>query len=125
MIFTFFDNSRMQRKKTALFINHKNNLFVYFSYHIFQSNYHTRCIMLKRVTSLHSHLCSIAHEGKTALLEEMPQQWRATGNIVSDLTDPRFEPQTYCSRGKCSIARQTGTVVNSFLLTTIFISLQF
>ena len=30
----------------------------------------------------------------------MSQRWRAVGNTVSDLTGPRFEPQTSCSRDK-------------------------
>ena len=29
-----------------------------------------------------------------APFEEMSQRWRAVGNTVSDLTGPRFEPQT-------------------------------
>ena len=29
---------------------------------------------------------------------EMSRRWRAVGNTVSDLTGPRFEPQTSCSR---------------------------
>ena len=38
------------------------------------------------------HLCS------TAPFKEMLQWWRAVGNSVSDLTDPRFEPQISCSK---------------------------
>ena len=38
--------------------------------------------------------------GNTAPFEEMLQRWRAVGNTVSDLTSPRFEPQTYCSTDK-------------------------
>ena len=36
--------------------------------------------------------------GNTAPFEEMSQRWRAVGNTVSDLTGPRFEPQTSRSR---------------------------
>ena len=32
--------------------------------------------------------------GNTSPFEEMLQWWRAVGNILLDLTDPRFEPQT-------------------------------
>ena len=34
----------------------------------------------------------------TAPFEEKRQRWRAIGNTVSDLTGPRFEPQTFRSR---------------------------
>ena len=34
----------------------------------------------------------------TAPFEEMSHRWRAVGNTVSDLTGPRFEPQTSRSR---------------------------
>ena len=40
-------------------------------------------------------------------LDEMLQRWRAVGNTVSDLTGPRFKPQT-CSRDECVTARPTG-----------------
>ena len=36
--------------------------------------------------------------GNTAPFQEMSQRWRAVGNTVSDLTGPRFEPQTSRSR---------------------------
>ena len=39
--------------------------------------------------------------GNTAPFEEMSQRWRAIGNTVSDLTGPRFELRTSCSRDKC------------------------
>ena len=48
----------------------------------------------------------------------MPQKWQAIGNTVSDLTGPRFEPQTSRSRGERVTAQPTGIVVNNFLLTT-------
>ena len=38
----------------------------------------------------------------------MSQRWRAIGNTVSDLTDPRFEPQTSRSRGERFPVRLTG-----------------
>ena len=40
--------------------------------------------------------------------EEMLRRWRAVGNAVSDLTDPRFEPQTSRSRDECVAARPPG-----------------
>ena len=49
--------------------------------------------------------------GNTAPLEEMLQRWRAVGNTVSDLTGPRFEPQTSCSRDERVTARRTAWLV--------------
>ena len=46
--------------------------------------------------------------GNTAPFEETSQRWRAVGNTVSDLTGPRFEPQTSRSRDKRVTARPTG-----------------
>ena len=46
--------------------------------------------------------------GNTASFEKMSQRWRAVGNIVSDLTGPRFEPQTSRSRYERVTARPTG-----------------
>ena len=46
--------------------------------------------------------------GNTAPFEEMSQRWRAVGNTVSNLTGPRFEPQTSRSRGERVTARPTG-----------------
>ena len=43
----------------------------------------------------------------TALFEEMSRRWLAVGNAVSDLTGPRYEPQTSRSRDKRVIARPT------------------
>ena len=45
--------------------------------------------------------------GNTASFEEMLQRWRAVGNTVSDLADPRFEPQTSRSRDERVTARPT------------------
>ena len=47
--------------------------------------------------------------GNTAPFEEMSQRWRSVGNTVSDLTGPRFEPQTSRSRDERVTARPTGT----------------
>ena len=44
--------------------------------------------------------------GNIASFEEMLQRWRAVGYTVSDLTGPRFEPQT--SQGERVSARPTG-----------------
>ena len=46
--------------------------------------------------------------GNTDPFEEMLQWWRAVGNFVPDLTDPRFEPQTSLCRDKRVTARPTG-----------------
>ena len=46
--------------------------------------------------------------GNTASFEEMSQRWRAVGNTVSDLTDPRFETQVSRSRDERVTARPTG-----------------
>ena len=46
--------------------------------------------------------------GNTAPFEEMSQRWRAVGNTASDLTGPRFEPQTSRSRDERVTARPTG-----------------
>ena len=52
--------------------------------------------------------------GNTAAFE-MSQRWRNVGNIVSDLTGPRVEPQTFHSRDERVTARPTGwLVVQSF-----------
>ena len=52
-----------------------------------------------------AHLCVIA-PGNTASFEEILQRWRAVGNTVSDLTSPRFEPQTSRSKDECVTARK-------------------
>ena len=67
-----------------------------------------------------AHVPGIAPVGKTAFFEEMSQQWQAIGKTVTNLTGPRFEPQTSCSRDKRVTARPTGIVVDNFLLTIIF-----
>ena len=36
--------------------------------------------------------------------EEMLQRWRAVGNTVSDMTDPKFESQTSRFRNQCVTA---------------------
>ena len=46
--------------------------------------------------------------GNTAPFEEMSQRWQAVGNTVSNLTGPRFEPQTSRSRDERVTARPTG-----------------
>ena len=73
------------------------------------------CRSVERVCE--AHLCSIAPADKTALFEEMLQQWQANGNTLSDLTGPRFKPKTLHSRDKEVTARPTGIVVNNFQVT--------
>ena len=53
-------------------------------------------------------ISALLRPGNTVPFEEMSQQWQAIGNTVSDLTDPRFEPQTYRSREERVTARPTG-----------------
>ena len=38
--------------------------------------------------------------GNTASFEEILLQWQSVGNTVSDMTGPRFEPQTSHTRDK-------------------------
>ena len=47
------------------------------------------------------------HPGNTAPFEEMSQRWRTVGNTASNLTGPRFEPQTSRSRDERVTARPT------------------
>ena len=44
----------------------------------------------------------------TAPFEQMQQHWRAVDNLVSNLTGPRFEPQTFCSVVELVAARSIG-----------------
>ena len=69
------------------------------------------CITPKCVTSWRVHLRVIAPMGNTAPFEEMLQRWRAVGNIVSDLTDSRFERHASRSRKECVTAQPTGRFV--------------
>ena len=62
--------------------------------------------------------------GNTAPFEEMSQRWRAIGNTVSDLTGPRFEPQTSRSRDERVTARPTGRCVTNMLTKIDFDALQ-
>ena len=48
------------------------------------------------------------HPGNTAPFEEMLQRWQAVDNTVSNLTGPRYEPQTSGSEDEHVIARPTG-----------------
>ena len=45
--------------------------------------------------------------GNIVSFEDKSQRWRAVGNTVSDLTGPRFEPQTSRSRDQRVTARPT------------------
>ena len=65
--------------------------------------HYTRCNTPNRATSLSTSL-----RPGTQLFEEMSQRWLTVGNTVSDLTGPRFEPQTSLSRGERTTARPTG-----------------
>ena len=57
--------------------------------------------------------------GNTAPFEEMSLWWRFIGNTVSDLTGPRFEPQTSRFRDERVTARPTGRYQNMDPLKTV------
>ena len=61
--------------------------------------------MPKRVTSLRGPSPRQYALGNTSSFSEMSQQWQAVGYTVSDLSGPRFEPQ---SSDKRITARPTG-----------------
>ena len=68
-----------------------------------------RAVSLQRVCNkLTGPISAALHLGNTALSEEMLQRWRAVGNSLSDLTGPRFEPQTSHSIDKRVTAQPTG-----------------
>ena len=66
----------------------------------------TRCITPNRATNLRGPSSSYCARA-TTYFEEMPQRLRAVGNTVSDLTGPRFEPQTSRSKDELVSARPT------------------
>ena len=70
--------------------------------------YYARCITPKRVTNLLAQSPASLRPGTTAPFEEMSQRWRVVGNTLSELTDPRFEPQTSRSRDESVTDRPTG-----------------
>ena len=79
---------------------------------------------VQRVCGAHFHVIAIA--GNTAPFEEMLQRWQAVGSTVSDLSGPRFEPQTSRSRNERIIARPSGLFVNkSMVKTASFLSVFF
>ena len=49
----------------------------------------------------------------TGPFKEMSQRWRTVGNTESDLTGPRFEPQTSHSRDERVTARPDVTKVRN------------
>ena len=49
--------------------------------------------------------------GNTASFKEMLQLWRAAGDTMSNLTEPKFEPQTSCSRDELVTAQLTGRLM--------------
>ena len=54
-----------------------------------------------------AHLRVIAPMDNTGFFEEMALRWRAIGKTVFDLTGPRFESQTSCSRDEGVTAQPT------------------
>ena len=57
-----------------------------------------------------AHLGVIAPVSSIAPFEEMSQRWRVVSNTVSNLTCPRFEPQTSRSKEERVSARLTDIV---------------
>ena len=55
-----------------------------------------------------THVRVIVPASDLGRFQEMLQRWGAIGNTVYDLTDPRFEPQTFRSRHERVTARPTG-----------------
>ena len=47
----------------------------------------------KRITSGGAYLCGLGPEQHSS--EETSQQWRAVGDMVSNLTHPEIEPRTF------------------------------
>ena len=93
-----FSNARMQTvfQICGFQIKIKSNLLLYSLYYA------------KACNELAGPISASLRPGNAALFEEMLQRWRAVGNTVSDLTGPRFEPQTSRSRDECVTARPTG-----------------
>ena len=71
--------------------------------------HYTRCNTPKRVTSWRGP--SPPHCARATQLLSMSQRWRAVGNTVSDLTGPRFKPQTSRSRDERVTARPSGRCI--------------
>ena len=70
--------------------------------------HYTRCKTPERVTSWRGPSPRHCARATQLLSKKMSQRWRAVGNTVSDLTGPRFEPQTSRSRDERVTARPTG-----------------
>ena len=83
----------------SLFVKIKSNLSLYSLYYAEACN------------ELAGPISASLRPGNTAPFEEMSQRWRAVGNTVFDLTDPRFEPQTSRSRDERVTTRPTGRYV--------------
>ena len=73
-----------------------NNALAYFKSN--QIFHYTRCKYAEACNELAGPISASLRQGNTAPFEKMSQWWRAVGNTVSDLTAPRFEPQTFRSR---------------------------
>ena len=84
---------RFKSRCSTIFIKSKSNLSLY------SLDYAEAC------NELAGPISASLRPGNTAPFEEMSQRWRAVGNTVSDLTGPRFEPQTSRSRDKRVTAR--------------------
>ena len=83
--------------KKATFLNQiKSNLLLYTLYYAEACN------------EFAGPISASLRPGNTAPFEVVLQRWQAVGNTLSDLTGPRFEPQTSRARDERVTARPTG-----------------
>ena len=76
-----------------------------------QNFYYTRCITPERVTSLRGPTPRYCAQATQLLLKKYYSGGIAVDNTVSDLTGPKFEPQTSRSRDERVGARPTGQFI--------------
>ena len=79
--------------------------FCHIAFNSNQIFHYTRCIAPKSVTSWWGPSSRHSAQTNTASYEEMLQRWWAVGNIVSNLTGPRFKLQTSRSRNERDLLR--------------------
>ena len=89
----FFILSNLDTLHNLIFTDPKAN------YHLKNSSnqifHYIPVITSMGLMSLRTYLRVIAPACNTAHFKEISQRWRAVDNTVSNLTGPRFEPQTY------------------------------
>ena len=61
----------------------------------------------KACNELAGPISALLGSGNIGPFEEMSQRWRAVGNTMSNLTGPRFDPQTSRFRDERVTARPT------------------